>query len=167
MVGSDKLNASDFNKADETQIRDYLSRVKKYYSDGYQQATKKRDDWFAAKYQGAEGEKKLQAMQNAHHNTKLADLVKNLSSEADPFVTEGNKLVATTDPIYRDASANTFIRAHFFAPTKTLFGKQHSTYWVNILVTWFMCGFMWLALYFDWLRKLLEFFASLATRFIK
>ena len=48
------------------------------------------------------------------------------------------------------------IRAHFYAPEKKIFGIKVDTYVVNVIVLWVMTFFLYLALYFRLLKKLLD-----------
>jgi len=56
-------------------------------------------------------------------------------------------------------------RAHFFAPKKNLFGADVSTFLFNILVIWSMAVLLYVTLYFELLRKLLNSFEGIQNRF--
>ena len=93
----------------------------------------------------------------------MSNLVKKASFEnLLSSIEEDGKIVAIRDPVFRDGSRDHFLRAHFFAPRKNIFGNQYSTFWVNLMVIWLMSLMMWLALYFDILRKALNFFSTLS-----
>ena len=49
-----------------------------------------------------------------------------------------------------------FIKAHFYSPTKQVFGVKIDTYIVNVIVLWVMTIILYLALYFRLLKKLLD-----------
>ena len=49
-----------------------------------------------------------------------------------------------------------FIRAHFYAPRKQIFGIYIDTFIVNVIVLWIMTVLLYLALYFRLLKKLLD-----------
>jgi len=49
-------------------------------------------------------------------------------------------------------------RAHFFAPQKNLFGTPVSTFLFNNLVIWIMTVLLYVMLYFELLRKLVNSF---------
>jgi len=49
------------------------------------------------------------------------------------------------------------VRAPFFASQKNVFGSMWETYFVNVLVIWFMTIVLAIALYFDVLKKMIEF----------
>jgi hypothetical protein len=104
---------------------------------------------------------------SSSQNEKLEELVKNVGSDLDEVIVEDGKLIATANPIFRDGSSDELIRSHFFAPTKSFFGKAYSTYWVNILVIWGMTLFLWLTLYFDGLKKLLKLSSNLTEIFLR
>jgi hypothetical protein len=65
------------------------------------------------------------------------------------------ELVQKLEPIFMDSKYN-FIRAHFYAPQKLIFGMKVDTYIVNVIVLWVMTLFLYLALYFRLLKKLLD-----------
>jgi hypothetical protein len=72
------------------------------------------------------------------------------------MVESKDEIIQRTDPIFLDPPRDSFLRAHFYAPRKALFGRYFETYWVNICVIWFMTITLVIALYFDWLKKLLD-----------
>jgi hypothetical protein len=49
-----------------------------------------------------------------------------------------------------------FVRAHFYSPTKLVFGVKVDTFIVNVAVLWIMTLILYLALYFRLLKKLLD-----------
>ena len=159
-----KIPFASFNKIGTTkidenlnkEIKDYLNKVKKYYSDKNDKAVKNKDQWMNKFQETESGKAQYITLVNNNQNSKIEDLVKNVTSDLDPVVEDNGKLVATANPIYRDGPKDHFIRSHFFAPTKNVFGKSYSTFWVNIIVIWGMSLLLWITLFFDLLRKLLE-----------
>ena len=160
-----KLQSAKIDKDAVKEIKDYLLAVKKYYAERYDKAAKQKDEWLAKFQENETSKAAYLQLVNANQNTKLTDLVKNAGSDLDEVVEENQKLIATTDPVFREGPANRFVRSHFFAPTKNVFGTQRSTFWVNIFVIWFMSLVMLFTLYFDALRKLLDFFETIPARF--
>ena len=59
------------------------------------------------------------------------------------------------DPIYKDPD-HPFIKAHFYAPRKQVFGYFVDTYCVNIVVIWSWIILTYIALYFRPLKKVLD-----------
>jgi hypothetical protein len=159
-----KFNVKDFDENAAKETKDYLIILKKIYAENYDAAVKKRDEWMAKFQESDAGKARYEKLLNSSQNGKLEELVKNVGSDLSEVMVEKGELIATADPIFRDGSDEYFVRSHFFAPTKNVFGKSYNTYWVNILVIWGMTLFLWVTLYFDVLRKFLKMFANLGGR---
>ncbi len=69
-------------------------------------------------------------------------------------------LVQQVDPIYLLPEPNDFVsfRAHFYAPKKHFAGLYFDTFWFNMVFIWIMTIIMYITLYFDLLKKLLNIF---------
>jgi len=160
-----KLSGNSLDAVTVKEIKDYLQAVKKHYTARYDKAYKAKDAWLAAQQENEASKAALNSLHSRSQNGSLEDLVKNLASDLDAVIVENDRLVATGDPIFRNGPTNNLVRAHFFAPRKSVFGNLYDTYWVNMGVIWFMALFLWFTLYFDLLRKLLEFFEGLFTKF--
>ncbi|MCE3278297.1 MAG: transporter related protein [Bacteroidetes bacterium] len=155
-------SAFDDNTVKET--KEYLGILRKIYAENYDVAVKSKDAWMAKFQESETGKAQYEKLLNSSQNTKLEELVKNVGSDLSEVIEENGSLVATTDPIFRDGSRENFVRSHFFAPTKNVFGKSYSTYWVNVFVIWAMTLLLWITLYFDALRKLLKMFENLGGK---
>lgn len=153
-----KINFETFDQKTYLDLKDYLIRIKKYYSEKYNKSQTSKDEWMNKFQESEAGKKEYQLLLNNFQNTKIEELVKNLGSDLDAFVEGDEELIATADPVFRDSSREHFIRSHFFAPTKNIFGNLYCTYWVNIIIIWMMSLILWLTLYFDVIRKFLSVF---------
>lgn len=162
-ASTDKLTAAEFNEEVAEQLKAYLNHVKRHYAPLYENALKHKDEWARQFHETEKDKARYHELISHFRNSKLEDLVKNEGSELDPVIEVKNKLVSTGNPIYWPGPSDRFVRAHFFAPTKNVFGKQYSTYWVNICVLWCMSVVLWITLYYDLLRKLLSFFSNLSV----
>ena len=49
-----------------------------------------------------------------------------------------------------------FVKSHFYAPVKKVFGIEVDTLTMNVIVLWLTTGLLYLALYFRLLKKLLD-----------
>ena len=87
-----------------------------------------------------------------YQKENISDLVKNANT-VNKVIEFNNELIQKVDPIYLDGQA---LRAHFFAPTKKIFGKQIDTFWVNLGVIWLLSTLLFVTLYFNTLKKLLD-----------
>jgi hypothetical protein len=72
-------------------------------------------------------------------------------------------MIQVRDPIYRDPT-NRFIKAHFYAPRKMIFGTYFPTLWVNVLVIWFMTGMLYVLLYYRVLKNILDYFERISRK---
>jgi hypothetical protein len=161
------LKSNKISKAIIDELKTYIQKVKEYYAGKYDATVKSRDIW-AKKYNETElSKKEYLTLLNENQNTKLEELVKNVTTDLDPVIVEDSYLIATANPIYRDGPTARFIRAHFFAPRKNIFGHLYSTFWVNIIVIWVMSLILWVTLYFDALKRLLDWVTALAGRLSK
>jgi len=96
-------------------------------------------------------------------NDNLNQLVRN-SNDLTKIIESEDRLIQRIDPIYNDPDRDRFLRAHFFAPRKAIFGFYFDTFWVNIGVIWAMSIFLTISLYFDLLKKLLDSFGAISDR---
>ena len=58
-------------------------------------------------------------------------------------------------PVYKVPDFNNG-RAHFLASGKSIFSFSVRTLVFNVLVIWMMTIFLYITLYFDWFRKILN-----------
>ena len=91
-------------------------------------------------------------MLNKYHNESVADQVKKIY-EKNKIVESDGRLYQQSDPIFLLPEQT---RAHFYAPAKRLFGKYIDTYWFNIVVIWLSSLILYVVLYYDLLRRLIE-----------
>jgi hypothetical protein len=70
-------------------------------------------------------------------------------------------LVQKTDPIYKEGEG---LRAHFFAPNKLIFGKRVDTFWVNMMVLFLYTGVLFVMLYFDVLKRIVDKIESVSIK---
>ncbi len=98
---------------------------------------------------------------NRYYNESLADLVKNINVK-DRLLEYNGKLIQQINPIFQEATPKSILdyRTAFFLPQKNLFGATVSTYWFNLLVIWAMALLFYIALYFEWVRKLIDLFGK-------
>ena len=92
----------------------------------------------------------------------LEEFVTN-SNEGERSVEFNGRIVQKMDPIFKDPKQK-FIKAHFYAPRKMLFGSYLSTFWVNILVLWAMTISTYLVLYFRLMKRFLDFMEEATDR---
>ncbi len=146
---------ADFTPAFDQFLQDYLSGYRKFYQDTYNKAVRNEDVLVAQLENG--GQYNLNLVKNLYYNESLADLVMNVS-EKERIAEFGGELIQQIHPVFVDPDTEDPLnyRAHFFAPTKNLFGAPIDTYWFNILMIWIMTAVLYITLYFEVLKKLVN-----------
>ena len=93
-------------------------------------------------------------LKQKYNNLAIQDLVMNTGSSEYYRETESG-LMQKVAPIYKVPDYNNG-RAHFFASEKRVLGLSFSTLYFNVFVIWLMSLFLYVALYYNWFRKLLR-----------
>jgi len=103
-----------------------------------------------------------EAKKRAYHNESVADLVLK-TFEKNKILQYKDELVQQYDPIYRDPIPNHALdfRSHFLAPRKHFAGNYYDTFWFNVLIIWIMTITLYVTLYFELLKRLLDLFAKI------
>jgi len=159
----DKLELSSFNEELANQVTEYLNNVQQYYIKAYNIASNEKDAVISAITKKI-GPEEFMRVKNEYENESLSDLVKNSNTLEDKILESNGELIQRTEPIFLDPSKDTFIRAHFYAPRKAIFGNYFDTYWVNMIVIWCMTLSLVIALYFDLLKKLIDGAEALVSK---
>ena len=132
----------------------YIINFRKHYQNVYNEQVKTAD--LKRAFYEKEGFD-LNEEKNNYYNESLADLVKNVNTK-ERLVIENNRPVQLIDPIYQTPSPNHPLdyRTGFFFPKKSFLGIEYSTYTFNSVAIWLMTIALYVMLYFELLRKLLD-----------
>ncbi|HKK42406.1 MAG TPA: ABC transporter permease, partial [Bacteroidales bacterium] len=130
----------------------YIERVRKYYVAYYNNA-KDRKDALITRMQNRNSKAFLK-LRDDYANESLEEFVTNKNESIKTLDYKG-QIVQKLEPIYMDPQFS-FIRAHFYSPTKKISGYFINTYIVNVIVIWYMTLILYLVLYFRLLKKVLE-----------
>lgn len=163
----DSLNIEHYKPTIGTKIRKYLTKLNDYYIKTFNSANRRKDEIISSMQATPELKEKFLKQQNDYLNESLSDLVKN-NKEANRIVEKDGYLIQKIDPIYEDPQfvEHIFdIRSHFFSPRKFFINDYYDTFWINIGVIWLMSILLYIALYFEWLKKALNFFENFFGRF--
>jgi len=79
-------------------------------------------------------------------------------------------LLQIIDPVFNEPKNPKNLldyRTHFFAPKKHFLGVYFDTYWFNVSVIWIMTFILYIALYFEWLKKLIGSTETISKKFKK
>jgi len=130
----------------------YLEQVRRYYV-AYNNNASNRKDAIITQYE-QEDKEAFQKLRDDHYNLALEEFVL-AKNETQKIIEFRGEIVQKLDPIYMDPS-HPFIKAHFYAPVKNIFGLQVSTFIINIAVLWLITVMLYAILYFRLLKKLLD-----------
>ncbi|MBL7859301.1 MAG: ATP-binding cassette domain-containing protein [Cyclobacteriaceae bacterium] len=147
-----------YSKIADQKLEEFLMAYKKFYQGLYNKAVMTRDQIFAKKESEDKGYS-INKSKNKYYNESLADLVRNVK-EKDRILEFKGELIQLINPIFNDPKPAHALdyRTHFFAPEKNLFGVTVSTYWFDLMVIWLMTVILYITLYFELLRKLVNSF---------
>lgn len=148
------LSVSKLNGDVVKELDHYLEKLNKYYIKVYNYYNDQKDERIREFQKTTLDKEAFIKLKMDYHNENLTEFVTN-PSEIDRIVEFKGNLFQKIDPIYLDPDAP-FIKAHFYAPRKMIFGYYMSTFWVNILVIWFMAACTYMVLYFRLVKKLLD-----------
>ncbi|MGB3181204.1 MAG: ATP-binding cassette domain-containing protein [Cyclobacteriaceae bacterium] len=155
------LTPSAMNKETEAKIRQYIVGLEDYYKTLFNDAVTKKEKMVYLLEQNYDYD--INDYKNRYFNESLSDLVRNVSVKERILEYDG-KLIQQIDPIFLAPEAPDYAldyRAHFFAPTKHLFGRYFDTYGFNLAVIWVMTILLYAMLYFKVLDKGLRAFGKL------
>ena len=140
-------------------LKNYFSQINRYYIRGYNQINDQRDKIIRDHQSTPAKKEAFLKKKRENYNDKLAEFVEN-TNETVRIIEYKGRLIQKIDPIYLDPEP-VFLKAHFYAPRKWLFGEYYSTFWVNTLVIWAMSVLFFIILYFRGLRHALNFFDTI------
>lgn len=155
-----KLNPEDFTPELASELETYLKALKNHYSQIFFEANNKIDLFINQNLKS--NKEKFNRIKDDFMNESIEDIVRK-TFDKNKILRDGDKLVQVVDPIYQIPEPEHFLdfRAHFLAPQKHFAGKYFDTLWFNIAVVWLLTTLMYLALYFDWLKKALNYMGEL------
>ncbi|MDR0386171.1 MAG: ATP-binding cassette domain-containing protein [Prevotellaceae bacterium] len=149
----ERLDAEGFSEQLIDETNSYFEQLTRYYTVLYNKSVKSKDRM--TEEIAAINSDSLHMLRSKYYSQNLGDMVKN-SGEMYRLIEYKGRLLQNYHQIYKD-SDYPFIKAHFYAPVKNVFGWSFPTLWVNVAVMWLINIFLFAALYFRWLPDLLGF----------
>lgn len=101
------------------------------------------------------GVEKFNIYKESYSNGTLNDFVSN-SGMSEQVIILNNRINRLYQPIFIESHQNSFSSASFYANMKSLAGLQTETIWFNIIIIWIMTIFLYITLYYDTLKNILE-----------
>jgi ABC-type multidrug transport system ATPase subunit len=161
----DYLTPEKFTPEVAIQVRNYISDLNAYYENQFSIATQKKDN--KRNYLTEKEPELLKKMNDEYYNEHLADIVKKaFEKEKNKILEYNHHLIQQIDLIYLDPSVNGYFdfRSHFYAPRKYFIGRFWDTYWFNMIFVWCFTLILYITLYFEHLKKLLNITEKLSRK---
>ena len=142
-----------------TETKNYLDKVNHYYIKLYNTANTLKDSYINDQQRTPALRDAFLDLKRKYYNDNLSEFVTN-SNEVDRIVEYKGNLIQKIDPIFQNPE-HTFIKAHFYAPSKRMFEFYIHTYWINLIIIWVMSIALFVVLYFRLFKRFLESFENL------
>jgi hypothetical protein len=139
-----------------------LILLDRYYVDNYNRVNDSKEMLIAELTNTPEKRAAYLHLQDEHYNENLEDFVTN-KNDLKKIVESDKRLVQKQNPIFLDPEGG-FFDAHYYAPSKQIFGQRISTLSGNILVIWIMNALLAVVLVFDGLKKFLDLISRLGKK---
>lgn len=147
------LNNEPFTTDASYQVNDYLDTLQKRIRKRYLYYTGIRDR-ITDSIINIEGKDKLVKLREETYNKDLADILLNRTVQDKVYETD-DLIIQKADPVLM-APVSRFGRAQFYAPFKMLGNWRISTIWFNLMVIWLFNSGLFVSLYFNFLKRLLD-----------
>jgi ABC transport system ATP-binding/permease protein len=163
ITGLDLLTAESVTPELLDEMVTSLSILDQYYVRNYNEVNREREKKIAGLTATTQEREEYLRLMDDHHNESLEDFVTN-KNDLKKIVEYKGELIQKYNQIYLTPTEGGFLGAHFYAPSKPLFGKQITTLSANVIVLWIMTLLMAGILFQDGLRKVLDFLSGLKRR---
>ncbi len=144
------------------EIDTVLTVLDRYYVDNYNEVNDRKEMLIAELTASPELRTAYLRQQDACYNESLEDFVTN-KNDLKKIVESDGVLIQKQNPVFLDPTGG-FFNAHYYAPSKVLFGQRISTLSANVLVIWVMTALLAILLAFDGLKKFLDFTARIGKK---
>jgi ABC-type multidrug transport system ATPase subunit len=148
-----KLNRFDFDENSAAMATSHVDSLRRWFRAEWSKYIVERDVIVESLVQSM-GRERLLKLREENHNENIADFVLNRNYVEKVYETD-DRIIQKADPVYM-APESKFGRSHFYAPYKRLGKLKIDTMWFNIISLWIISGIMFITLYYNLLRKLID-----------
>jgi ABC-type multidrug transport system ATPase subunit len=153
-AGLAKLNRKTVSVELLQETNEYLMHLNEVFRKNRIDASKRNDEKYYELVRSLGGKEAFIEFKQKYFNRAISDLVTNRDGIKKIIQVE-DKLIQLKDPIYKNPDSN-YGRAHFYASYKQLGSLEIYTYWFNLFFIWITTLFLYAALRWNLLRKLLN-----------
>lgn len=154
-INLENIRPENFNVEIINSIESYISKLKEHYQNIFNRSEKEKTN--RIRYL-MENKKELYFdMLDKYHNESVSDQVRKIY-EKNKLTEYKHSFVRQSDPVFLDPTPSSYFdfRSHFFAPGKHFAGRYFETFWFNMSIIWILILFLYISLYFGWLKKLVK-----------
>ncbi len=137
------------------QSRLLLDSLKEYYIDRFNQASESKENTLSKLTNTPQGLALFNHKKNKYENESLEEMVKS-SNQRDRLVVTNEKIIQRFEPVFHINKNERFFQAPLFSSVKNFAGKQYRTMPANILVIWLMTLLLYLLLYLNFFRRIIQ-----------
>jgi len=152
-AATNQFSLPGFSSSVADPAKRYLEKLKAYYQQEYNRIRKEKDGKIV-QMKKSEGSDFLYSQKMNYHNKSLEDLMMNAGSK-EYYRETGNSIMQKVAPVFKKPDFRNG-RAHFLSSEKIIGELVINTLVFNLGVIWLMNIFLYLVLYFDWIRKILS-----------
>ncbi|WP_370088472.1 ATP-binding cassette domain-containing protein [Ekhidna sp.] len=154
----DQITAEGLTKDVYNQTAEFLAAIQSVYNTRRKKAKDQLDDLIERRTATPELEEYYLSQRDKYENERLTLMVKNIQTKRR-VVRSGEELVQKIYPIYakneQPEHALDF-RTNFYYPEKHFAGVYIDTKIFNVIIIWVMTIILFVAVYYDWLRKIIR-----------
>lgn len=154
----DRLVIGKFDSTTSIKTAGFLSVLKQFYANRTNKALAEKEAIIDSLTVTPEGTATFKAMREKYVNKAVSDAVKNTSTP-DRIIAYDGMLIQKIYPIYEDEHrpGHAFdFSASLFQPTKHFAGLHIDTLYFNLAVIWSMTMVLYVTLYFDVLKRVIQ-----------
>ncbi len=159
----DELHPDKVTQGVLTDVHDYLDELVLHYRKVYNRSEGAREERIIQMTNTEEKREAYFTLHDEFRNEGLADIVTN-KNDLEVVAEYQGELIQKSDPIYQQPIWSGLFSAHFYAPSKNMFGARVKTIWANTMVLWGMCILLILTLQFSIFPRLLNAASQLKRR---
>lgn len=148
------LNREKFGPAAADEAEHYLDSLENHFKSLHKAVIASKDEAVTKI-----GRNMLIELRGNYENKKLKEFMLN-ELEIDKYIETPHKIIQKYAPACMRPVSN-YGRAHFYAPYKRIGNISIDTFWFNIIVLWMETIILYIALYYNLLRKALNFAGNL------
>jgi ABC transport system ATP-binding/permease protein len=150
----DSLNIALFNKGIAVKTEHYLDSLA-----GHFRAVRKANRILRDSAEAILGRERYNELKDIYTNKRLNQVVLN-EEEPNKSVETPTKIIQKFEPVFMKPLSR-YGRSQFYAPFKQIGEMAIDTFWFNIIVLWIVTTGLYLALYYNLLKKALNYVGSM------